>query len=101
MTTNTWQEIEEMATLCEWHAKKLFSDDKWFVDVTKWQDGDFRLMIWQGRGWGVDDEKSQYREADRITFKRDDGDVIYTRLRRYPTRHVNKVVKRKVLEHDI
>lgn len=95
-----WHEIEEVVTLCEWYADRLFEGEQSFTQVTKWDDDDFRIVVWQGHGWGHDDQ-GEYRVAERIVFKKSVDTMMYVKMRKYPYKHIRNIMERKRLDCDL
>lgn len=94
-----WDQIQTAVELCEEYADRLFDGDESFTQVTKWDDGDFRVMVWHGKGWLDSDTPAQV--AERIVYKHFDGHVMYVEIERRPDRHQNLCRERKVLQTSI
>lgn len=81
---------------CESHAAEEFEDDaESFTQITKWEDGDFRVLVWHG----MSHERAPYRQdGEKVTYRHYNGEIVYAKVSRYIDRHLNETHESRVLE---
>lgn len=97
-----WGLVAEAADLCEYYADRLFDDGcNSYTAVTRWDDGDFRVVVHHGMQSDEVVEDGDYIEyatySERVIYKHFKGWMMYTVVARYPDRQINKVLERKIL----
>lgn len=69
------QAISDVVAKCEEYADELFSGEEYFTQITKWQDGDFRVLVHHGMGHK---QEPYRRRAEKITYRHFDGMIVYS-----------------------
>lgn len=92
------ESITTAVETCERFASDLFDGDEFFTQVTKWKDGDFRVMVWHGMGYEQDPYK---KRAQQVTYKHDDGAVVFSEFTHRFDRHHDEYLKSEVLVEDL
>ena len=87
--------IENVVSKCESYAEELFDDDKYFTQVTKWQDGDFRVLVHHGKGYGDAPYRSR---AEKVTYRHHDGVIVYVDETRLIDHHTDETHESRELE---
>lgn len=87
--------IQEVVEICERYGEELFDGEEYFTQVTKWQDGDFRVTVHHGKGHA----ESPYRQsAQQVTYRHEDGAVVFSDFTHLIDRHRDEYHESKVLE---
>lgn len=87
--------IEDVVLKCETYAEECFDAEEYFTQVTKWQDGDFRVLVHHGKGY----EDAPYRKrAEKVTYHHHDGLIIYVEKTRMIDRHSDEIHESRELE---
>jgi hypothetical protein len=85
----------EVVSRCESYAGELFGGEDQFTQVTKWQDGDFKVLVWHGKGH----DESPYRSrAEKITYRHHDGLIVYADFTHRIDHHTDVYHESRVLE---
>ena len=71
------EEVVNTVERCEQHADEHFSGEDRFVETCLWDDGDFRVMV--QHSFDRDENEPMKHRAERITFKKSAGRVLYVR----------------------
>lgn len=81
--------IDAAVALCESYADDRFEDDAdRYTQVTKWEDGDFKVRVKHGIGH----EDDPYRhEEEVVSYRHFDGVVVYAKTTRLIDRHRKQV----------
>jgi len=101
------EEIDELVEKCEEYAQEKFESDEYFTQVTKWQDGDFRILVHHGKGYDTPDENQTKQDvpyaknAEQITYIKSDGHIVYVDKTRRIDRHSDIIHESEELEHIV
>ena len=98
MGTQT-EQILEAVEMCEEYANDHFAEWTYFTQVTKWQDGDFRILVSHGMGY-LDRPHCRIRHHERITYHHDHGEVVYSHVKKHVDRHENVTLHSEILAED-
>lgn len=72
--------IPEIVALCEEYAEELFEEEEYYTGITKWQDGDFKVLVHRGKGHS---DQPYRHDAEVIQYRHFDGLVVYSKITRY------------------
>jgi len=98
------EEIDKLVEKCEKYAQEMFESDEYFTQVTKWQDGDFRILVYHGKGYETPDENQTKQDVpyaksrEQITYVKSDGHIMYVDKTRRVDRHSDIIHKSEELE---
>lgn len=73
--------VDQLQRLAENHVPR-----PWTCDVTLWEDGDYRFMIWHGSG---------HNEREGLIYDHDDGIVYWRRAKNPYWKKVSRVADRE------
>ena len=88
-------EMGAVMETCEAYAEALFDGDEWFTQLTKWQDGDFRVLVWHGKGHA---ERPYRHRAEKITYRHHDGVIVYAEVTQRIDHHTDEYHESRHLE---
>lgn len=87
--------IEDAVEKCEAYADELFDGDEHFTQITKWQDGDFRILVWHGKGH---EQEPYRRRAEKVTYRHQVGAFVYVDFTHMIDHHTDEYHESIVLE---
>jgi len=83
---------------CEHYADSEFSEEAYFTQLTKWQDGDFRVMVWHGKGHEQQPYRQAYEKIEYVHQGDDGGKIRYVAGVRRIDAHLNDIDETRILE---
>lgn len=88
--------VERAVQKCEAYAEEIMGEDvSTFTQTTMWDDGDFQVMVWHGKGH---EEQPWRQDAEKVEYNHFEEEFVYADITRMVHRHTIQTNEAIVLE---